>query len=159
MKNLNLIAFINEINEENQQQYQCSSYQPDIKQDFNNQIEQNPVSELQMHKILFLTFCEFYQKFSKNLFTNPNFVAWKFGPVELDYRQLSQNPSSERNQLNKFNIKIDQEEYQYLKDLIQKMLSHSVWHLVAISHSSPAWYNNYYTLNRQISLNDLQTNY
>lgn len=46
-------------------------------QDKNDQehYEQNPVSELQMHKILYLAFGEFYRKYQTNLFSQPKFAA------------------------------------------------------------------------------------
>lgn len=54
-----------------------------VKIDFN---EESNVSELHIHKILFILYGAFYKEFNKELF-NQNFQAWKYGPVEIDYRK------------------------------------------------------------------------
>ena len=42
-----------------------------------DQIEQYQLSELQIHKILFLVYGEFYRKFKKPLFADANFVDFQ----------------------------------------------------------------------------------
>ena len=144
----NLIDLVNEINNNFNQSLDL------------NHIEQNPVSELQMHKILYLLFGEFYLEFNKNLFNQPNFEAWKYGPVEIDYRQSLINHFQAPE---KFNITINESERLFLEKLIQKLLKLSPWDLVDISHSSPAWINNYQAdqqwSQNKISLTDLQNYY
>lgn len=129
-------------------------------QDKNDQehYEQNPVSELQMHKILYLAFGEFYRKYQTNLFSQPKFAAWTYGPVELDYREFLK--TKDQKLLEKFIITVDSQQLIFLKKLIKQLLKHSVWHLVNISHTSKAWYDVYRKSPfSAISLTDLQTKY
>ena len=81
------VNLIDLINEENNSLNQAST----------NQFEENKISELQMHKILYLLFGEFYKKFNKTSFKNSNFEAWKLGPVEVDFRYGFQKQKIKRN--------------------------------------------------------------
>lgn len=127
---INLIEFIKEIN---------NGLTKNTKElDLN---EENNVSELHTHKILFIVYGAFYTKFKRELF-EANFCAWKYGPVEIDYRKYVKN----KNQFNldKFNIVLnDNEEKIYLSHLIEKLLKFSPWSLVEYTHSLNAWINNY----------------
>ena len=51
--------------------------------------ESSIVSELQMHKMLFLIYGRFYNQYNIELW-QPNFEAWKYGPVEINYRHNDQ---------------------------------------------------------------------
>ena len=88
------------------------------------ELEEDNVSELQMHKILYLLFGEFYKKFNKTLFKNSNFEAWKLGPVEVDFRWGFKNKKLK--EISKFNVFLNDEEISFLKLLIQKFLHFSV---------------------------------
>ena len=125
------VNLIDLINEENNSLNQAST----------NQFEENKISELQMHKILYLLFGEFYLEFNKNLFDQPNFEAWKLGPVEIDFRKGFKE--NKINQIKKFNIFLNYKEIMFLKGLIKKLLRHSAWYLVDITHTSNAWIDNY----------------
>ena len=125
---VNLIDLINEENN-------------NLNQATTNQFEENTISELQMHKILYLLFGEFYLEFNKNLFEQPNFEAWKFGPVEIDFRKGFKE--NKINQIKKFNIFLNYKEITFLKQLVKKLLRHSAWYLVDITHTSNAWIDNY----------------
>ena len=125
---VNLIDLINEENN-------------NLNQATTNQFEENTISELQMHKILYLLFGEFYLEFNKNLFEQPNFEAWKLGPVEIDFRKGFKE--NKINQIKKFNIFLNYKEIMFLKGLIKKLLRHSAWYLVDITHTSNAWIDNY----------------
>ena len=120
-------------------------YQSDLKLSLPSkihpdQIEQHQISELQIHKILFLVYGEFYKKFKKPLFTDANFVAWTHGPVEIDYRQGFQKGLE---QINKFHLNLNLEEKDYVKGLINKFLHFSVWSLVEICQSYDSWIYHY----------------
>ena len=125
------VNLIDLINEENNNLNQAST----------NQFEENRISELQMHKILYLLFGEFYLEFNKNLFEQPNFEAWKLGPVEIDFRIGFKD--NKVNEIKKFNIFLNYKEIMFLKELIKKLLRHSAWYLVDITHTSNAWLDNY----------------
>ena len=145
---VNLIDLINEENN--------SLNQVDAKE-----LEEDNVSELQMHKILYLLFGEFCKKFNKTLFKNSNFEAWKLGPVEVDFRYGFQN--NKLKEISKFNVFLNDEEISFLKLLIQKFLHFSVWSLVEITHSLDAWIHNYSDVNgglrNKISEKDIQENF
>ena len=146
-----VVNLIDLINEENN-----SLNQVDTKE-----LEEDNVSELQMHKILYLLFGEFYKKFNKSLFNNSNFEAWKLGPVEVDFRWAFKNKKIK--EITKFNVFLNEEEIYFLKSLIQKFLHFSVWSLVEITHSSDAWIHNYSdvdgTSRNKISEKDIQENF
>ena len=125
---VNLIDLINEENN--------SLNQVDTKE-----LEEDNVSELQMHKILYLLFGEFYKKFNKTLFKNSNFEAWKLRPAEIDFRKGFKD--NKINQIKKFNIFLNYKEIIFLKELIKKLLRHSAWYLVDITYTSNAWIDNY----------------
>ena len=145
------INLIDLINEENNSLNQADT----------EELEEDNVSELQMHKILYLLFGEFYKKFNKSLFNNSNFEAWKLGPVEVDFRWAFKNKKIK--EITKFNVFLNEEEIYFLKSLIQKFLHFSVWSLVEITHSSDAWIHNYSdvdsTSRNKISEKDIQENF
>ena len=96
-KTINLINYINEI------------YHNLMKETDN--MEQIDISELHMHKILFILYGKFLSKFNIELF-NANFLAWKYGPVEIDYRNKK---------LEKFNnISLSNEQFNFFKLYFKK---------------------------------------
>ena len=141
----NLIKFIKDINNELNWNTQ------DL-----NLVEENNVSELHIHKMLFIIYGAFYKKFNKELF-EPNFAAWKYGPVELDYRKFAKD--GKKDLINKFNFSLqNNSEENYLKKLIQKLLKFSPWSLVEYTHSFEAWIKNYdenNKLGKKISKEDI----
>ncbi|MDE6894503.1 MAG: DUF4065 domain-containing protein [Malacoplasma sp.] len=105
--------------------------------------QENKISELFMHKILFFIYGGFYKNFQKDLF-EPNFEAWKYGPVEIDYRKefkKNNEPNFQKFNLNK--LKLNNEEKKYLKTTLSNLLKNSPWNLVSISHDTIAWKNRY----------------
>lgn len=129
--NINLISFIKKINDDLNKTITK-------EQDFH---EGNEISELHAHKILFIVYGAFHKKFNKEIF-EPNFQAWKYGPVEIDYRNYVKN--NDQSSLKKFNIVLnDNKEKVYLSNLIIKLLKFSPWSLVDYTHSLDAWINNY----------------
>lgn len=97
------------------------------------------VSELMMHKILFITYGMFYKQYNRELF-KPKFVAWQYGPVEINYRKEKDNAFFLSNN---FAITINEDEKKFLVDLITKLLWSSPWFLVEFTHQMPSWTNNY----------------
>ena len=106
-----------------------------------NEKEEDIVSELQMHKILYIIYGGFYAKFAKELFANAQFEAWKYGPVEIDYRQFHQQKTSAVPA--KFIVSLSPEELKYLQKHITNTLQFSAWSLVEFTTSTKAWINNY----------------
>ena len=73
-------------------------------------MEEIDISELHMHKILFILYGKFLSKFNIELF-NANFLAWKYGPVEIDYRNKK---------LEKFNnISLTSEQFNFLNFILK----------------------------------------
>ena len=105
------------------------------------EFEENNVSELHMHKILYLLFGLFYRKFKRDLFADANFEAWKYGPVEVDFRIAFKNKALKG--LTKFNLVLTKAEIVFLTKLTKKFLCYSPWLLVDITHTSDPWSNNY----------------
>ena len=105
------------------------------------EFEENNVSELHMHKILYLLFGLFYRKFKRDLFAGANFEAWKYGPVEVDFRIAFKNKTLKG--LTKFNLVLRKAEIIFLTKLTKKFLCYSLWLLVDITHASDPWSNNY----------------
>lgn len=97
------------------------------------------IDEIKIHKILFIIYGKFNKKFSIDLF-EPKFEAWKYGPVEIDYRDSNAN-----NILNKkFILKINSnEQFNYLIKIIKKVLSYDVNQLISYTHKNYAWSINY----------------
>lgn len=104
-------------------------------------LENIGISELHMHKILFHLYGAFYKHFNKELF-NANFEAWKYGPVEINYRKIIKNKTNENNYF-KLSFSLSEEERIYLDELIVILLKKSAWTLVELSHRIPAWKNNF----------------
>ncbi len=123
---INLIQFVKELNLQ-------------LLDSSTEQVEQYDVSELMMHKILYIQYGLFYSKFNKELFPHANFVAWKLGPVEIDYRK---NKETYLN-IQKFNICLNQEEVDYLKLITKKLLQTSAFFLVDFTHTTQAWLDAY----------------
>lgn len=128
---MNLIKYINETNKKIAKSLFVSSKEDII------------ISELQMHKILFILYGAFYKHFKKELF-DANFEAWKYGPVEVNYRKCFKKDQINRDYKN-FDIKIKllKKESEYLDELINILLKKSVWTLVELTHLIPAWKNNF----------------
>lgn len=97
--------------------------------------ESSRVQELKMHKILYFLYGNFYSKYKKELF-KANFQAWKYGPVEIDYRK---EIKKEQNSFEKFNVEISTEELEYIKYLIETLLKNSTFELVNASHFTDPW--------------------
>lgn len=120
--------------------------------------EENAVSELHMHKMLYILFGLFYKKFAKDLFEKPNFEAWESGPVEIDFRTALKTQTLK--QIDKFNIYLRHSELEFLTKLINKFLHFSPWTLVDIVHTSDAWANNYKPDGRnKISVEDIRESF
>ncbi|MDE5767016.1 MAG: DUF4065 domain-containing protein, partial [Malacoplasma sp.] len=111
----NLIYLIIDIN--NSMDDQLENLYPYKKTKLGSQIDdqENKISELFMHKILFFIYGGFFKNFKKNLF-EPNFEAWKYGPVEIDYRkEFKKNKKSSFQKFSLNKLKLNSEEKKYLK--------------------------------------------
>lgn len=104
--------------------------------------EENEISELFMHKILFFVYGGFYKNFKKELFC-PEFEAWKYGPVEKGYRRQRKSKKPDYKKFDLNNLKLNNKEKEYLYRTISNLLKNSPWNLVSISHDTKAWKNNY----------------
>lgn len=135
MKKLNLISLINKKNDE-----------------LNSSTELNycEISELHMHKILYISYGMFYKEFKRELFT-PNFEAWKYGPVEINYRNYLKNEILTKKN---FEIKVNDKEIEYLNKLIKKLIKTSPWFLVDFTHSTEAWLSKYDESSKHTKMNN-----
>lgn len=111
----------------------------------NDQKEENKVSELQVHKILYILYGNFYSKFSKELF-DAKFQAWQYGPVELDYRKKNNH---------KFNLSLEEEEYAFVAKTVKNLLRFSPWALVYFTHNTDPWKKNYEKGKNNISISNV----
>ncbi len=118
--------------------------------DFNNEVNNklmmetdemsaSDLSELHMHKLLYIQYGLFYKEFKKELF-KCNFEAWKYGPVEINYR----NNKEDKEYINQyFSIDLNKKEKTFLLKLTKKTVKFSPWVLVDFTHSTDAWFENY----------------
>ena len=97
-----------------------------------NQKEENPISEFELliHKILYMIYGNFYARFEKELFQRANFEAWKYGPVEIDFRRYFDKNKNLSGQekikiFSKFNVKLTEEEKDFLFKIVKKTLRFS----------------------------------
>ena len=132
---MDIVQYIKEVNDE-----LCK----DTKQS-------NEVTELQMHKILFFLYGRFYNQYNIELW-QPNFEAWKYGPVEINYRNTKLNEPIDIDQLS-----LDQKNE--LHRMIVKLLKTSVWQLVDFSHTLNSWINNQNKNNSKISKEEIQQDF
>lgn len=98
------------------------------------------VSELHFHKILFITFGQFAVKFDRELF-DCKFQAWKYGPVEISFRNYRKTKKDEIKKI--FDVNLNDKEFIYLQKIIDKFLKVSPWALVEFTHSMDAWMFHY----------------
>lgn len=130
---MDIVQYINEVNAE-----LCK-----------NTNEINKVTELQMHKMLFLIYGRFYNQYNIELW-QPNFEAWKYGPVETNYRRnLELVKPIDIDQLS-----IDQKNE--LKKMIINLLGFSVWELVDYTHTLDSWKNHYEKKDKVIPVKEIQ---
>ena len=97
-----------------------------------NEKEENPISEFELliHKILYIIYGNFYARFEKELFQRANFEAWKYGPVEIDFRRYFDKNKNLSGQekikiFSKFNVKLTEEEKDFLFKIVKKTLRFS----------------------------------
>lgn len=80
--------------------------------------ENNDISELQMHKILYFLYGGFLKHYNKEIF-KPKFAAWQYGPVETKYR-TKKNDKSFNDSYFKINLNyFNKEEKTILKKLLK----------------------------------------
>ncbi len=123
---MNLINYINEINDK-------------ILGSDNEECLKTSISELMIHKVLYIIYGAFYKKFYRELFV-PKFVAWKYGPVEIEYREANK---LNKDTSNHFEVSVNDEEREYLQNLISRLLWFSPWFLVELTQDTKAWSKNY----------------
>lgn len=105
--------------------------------------EGNPVSNLQLQKIMYFTNSFYLKNNGKQLITDEPFEAWQFGPV-IDnvyhkYSIYGGNPI-----INKQNYDIKTEIMADLRNVIINLSNVSSWSLVNLSHSKDgAWDKTY----------------
>lgn len=100
--------------------------------------ENNDISELQMHKILYFLYGGFLKHYNKEIF-KPKFAAWQYGPVETKYR-TKKNDKNFIDSYFKINLNdFSSEEKDYLEKTTKKLLKLSPWTLVELSHLTDAW--------------------
>lgn len=106
IEQINLIDYIHEIND---------------KIIFPDSEEQDHVSEMKIHKILYIIYGNFYARFQKPLFKDAKFEAWQYGPVEIDFKN-NNHPND------KFTIKLTSKQKDYVFKMIEKFLCFPLIH-------------------------------
>ncbi len=153
-----IIDFINETNKEifNDivEDFTQSFYKSKSKEAVESKeaSESNEVTELHMHKILFFIYGSFYKQFKIKLW-EPNFEAWKYGPVEVNYRNFKKLDKS----INIDELNIIQKKF--LNEKIQSLLKTSIWNIVEFSHSLNCWINHYNSDNNKISTDEIMNDF
>lgn len=111
----------------------------------------NDLSELKYHKMLFLIYKELKKQLNKEIF-DCNFEAWKYGPVEIDFRKYWKNNCLQC--YNKFNLsKLNQEEYKILLDVIYKFNFLNTSSLIELTHNDKIWKQNFISINGRNKIN------
>ncbi len=85
-------------------------------------------SELKVHKILYFLYGFYYRQYQKELF-DPEFQAWKYGPVEINYRK---HPKI-------FQLNFLESEEGYIKKVVLYFMKINSWDLVEMSHQTEPW--------------------
>ncbi|AHK22426.1 Panacea domain-containing protein [Candidatus Hepatoplasma crinochetorum] len=96
--------------------------------------EEIKVSELQIHKILYFVYGYFWKKYQEELFA-ADFEAWKYGPIEINYRINKKIIESK--------IIFNEEKKEFIKDKINKLLVYEIWFLIEQSHLTTPWIKNF----------------
>ena len=126
----------------------------DLQECSSNEYQESNVSEFVINKILYIQYGCFYNRFKKELF-KPKFVAWKYGPVEINYRK-----SIESNKEFDFEVNLNSKEQKFLDNLTKRLLKASPWFLVNFSHNTSAWADNYKeNESNNISNNEIQSSF
>ncbi len=88
------------------------------------------ISEIKIHKILYYLHGFYQSKYNKNLFDNPRFESWKYGPVEMTFRRTKAR-----------NIKFSgvQEEDEWIKKILFNLMRYETEHLIDMTHDTDPW--------------------
>lgn len=153
---INLIKHIIEINNKylftDLKDYLKNNIESDLQQ------EEDKISEMKFHKILYILYGNYYAKYQEELFKDARFEAWQNGPIEADFQtsfhtsKIDQNP--------KFNIEIDQNQKIFLFKMILKALRFSTWSLVQFTIDTDPWlihYDSKSPTKKQIPNQEIQT--
>lgn len=132
LQEVNLIDFIQEVNNEN----------------FDNtkeMREDSSLNELHMHKLLYFLYGKFWREFQKELF-KPKFLAWKYGPVEINYRNYLKAPVGSKEAegfYKKFWVRVNKQEMKFLHEEINWLAELPDYYLVDVSHTTRPWINHH----------------
>ncbi len=91
----------------------------------------NDFSELKMHKMLYFIYGLYYKKYGKELF-DAKFQAWRYGPVEVNYRYKSNKGIG-------FEISFNENESEYISSILEKFMLLDTWTLVEMTHETTPW--------------------
>ncbi len=103
------------------------------------------LTELKMHKILYFLYGLYYQKYKKELY-NADFRAYKYGPVEINYRVEGKRNS------NIFDIEVNADQLDFLDKTLKRLFWASTFALVEKSHQTLPWIKNYKEGKSQIKI-------
>lgn len=87
-------------------------------------------TELKVHKILYFLYGFHFSKNDEELF-EPNFQAWRYGPVEINYRYNSPKKA--------FKLMLVPDNKEKVKRILSTLMIKDVWELVELSHSTKPW--------------------
>ena len=127
---MDIIEYINKVNKE---------WHPDL-------MEMNDISEMFMHKILFIIYGEFYARYEIELW-KPKFVAGKYGPIELNnYQRYLYDGIDEYHKLNDAIdvLKLNYNQIQWLRNEIIRIIKHSIFTVIEyICNNFECWKTHY----------------
>lgn len=100
----------------------------------------NPISNLQLQKILYYIQGNYYAKFNEKLFRE-DIEAWKYGPVipEVYYEFNKYSSGNIRDEFEVDYLEIDSERLDYIDNIIQSNCKLTAWQLVEKSHKEDPW--------------------
>lgn len=115
----------------------------------------NPISNLQLQKILYYIQGKFYAKFNEKLFRE-DIEAWKYGPVipEVYYEFNKYSSGNIRDEFEVENLEIGSEKLDYIDSIIKDNYKLTAWQLVEKTHKEDPWKSQYdRTFNKVIPSN------
>ena len=103
--------------------------------DYCDEVLQKPISNLQLQKILYFVWIDYYREKGKELFTD-NIYAWQLGPVVADvYFEYCSYGGVPIHTLQKKDSHISEPDKTTINELVKKYINDSVYKLVQKTHA------------------------
>lgn len=117
----------------------------------------NPITNLQLQKILYYVQGKYIAKYKEPLFDN-DMEAWSYGPVIPDvyyeYKNFVSNPIT--GIYSQIENLFEDDETELIKNIVNETYNMNVWELVNRTHRESPWKDNYVSgFKKQIPMDDL----